>query len=89
MENWKDVLDYKGLYQASDLGRIKSLSSSSGAVSGCSLVDNILTTREDDNGYLYVVLYKNGKRKEKHVHVLVWEAFNGKVPKGMHVGHIK
>lgn len=40
------------------------------------------------NGYEQINVKDNGKWGTKYVHQLVWEAFNGKVPKGMEVNHI-
>ena len=39
-------------------------------------------------GYLIVNLCCNGKSKKCRLHRLVWEAFNGPIPEGMHVNHI-
>lgn len=68
MEHWKDILGYEGLYQVSDLGRVKSL--------------NYLHTGKERvlagkniRGYLVVGLSKNGKVKQCKVHRLVAEAF--------------
>ena len=80
-EIWKDVLDYKGLYQVSNFGRVKSLARKG------RLEDKILIPQKNNCGYFQVCLCKNGKQTHKRVHVLVWEAFNGKVPKGMQVDH--
>ena len=65
-EIWRDVVDYEGLYQVSNYGRVKSLQR--GKV-------RILKAAADDNGYLRVVLSKNGETKNRFVHVLVARAF--------------
>lgn len=39
-------------------------------------------------GYLSVRLKSNGKRINKYVHRLVWEAFNGPIPLGYEINHI-
>ena len=39
-------------------------------------------------GYYQIKLRRNGKRYHRYVHSLVWEAFNGKVPKGYEINHI-
>ena len=81
-ENWKDVLGYEGLYQASNLGRIRSLNyNREGKI-------KILKPVKAKNGYLRVNLYKDGKLKHYSVHRLVWEAFNGKIPEGYEINHI-
>lgn len=64
-EIWKDVVGYEGLYQVSNLGRVKSLFR----------YKKILKQFEDNKGYLRVTLYKNNKSKSIKVHKLVAEAF--------------
>ena len=66
MEKWKDVKGYEGLYQVSDLGRIKSFKTSR---------PKALTVQPDSRGYLQIGLVKDGKRKNFKVHRLVAKAF--------------
>ena len=77
VEIWKDYKDYEGLYQASNLGRLRSLDrwvkSKSGSVRLCK--GKILKLCTDKYGYLKVSLYKNNKVKTYYVHRLVAEAF--------------
>lgn len=81
-EVWKDILDYEGLYQASNYGNIRSLGNRSRK--GV----HIRKPRLDKDGYLFITLHKDGKSKTYRVHRLVWEAFYGKIPQGMQVNHI-
>ena len=78
-EVWKDIKDYEGLYQVSNLGRIKSLSrfhyTGWGKNKGYIKKEKILKPRYDKKGYQMVVLYKNGIGKNFKVHRLVAEAF--------------
>ena len=87
-EIWKDVLDYEGLYQVSDLGRVKSLAKS--WVAGNSAVmtkpDTIFKFNKNSSGYFNVTLRKNGKMSTNSVHRLVYEAFNGKTD--LQIDHI-
>ncbi len=69
-ETWKDIPGFEGRYQASSLGRIKSLNYRHTGKEG------ILEQRKNRNGYLQVNLCKNGKRKQSLVHRLVAEAFS-------------
>lgn len=78
-EIWKPIPGYEGLYWVSDLGRVKSLKRGK---------ERILSPGKTRGGYLYIVLYKNGKGKNCYVSLLVWEAFNGPIPEGMQVNHI-
>ena len=77
IEIWKDYKDYEGLYQASNLGRLRSLDrwvkSKSGSVRFCK--GRILKPCTTKDGYLLVNLCKNGKIKSFLVHRLVAEVF--------------
>ncbi len=66
-EVWKDIIGYEGLYQVSDLGRVKSLSRTSGVRT---LKEKILSTKKNANGYCHVEL-KKGITKTFKVHRLV------------------
>ena len=65
-ENWKSIAGYEGLYEVSDLGRVKSLKYGK---------ERILKPRKTPNGYLHVALCKDGKAKPSNVHRLVADAF--------------
>lgn len=71
MEIWKDIEGYEGLYQISNMGRIKSLGNGSSNNSK----EKILKSSKDRGGYLRVDLYKNGKGKALTIHRLVAIAF--------------
>lgn len=68
-ESWKDVVGYEGLYQVSDLGRVKSLPRNT--TKGLILKPYI----SKHNGYSYVSLCKGNNSKTHRVHVLVMNAF--------------
>ena len=68
-EEWRDIRGYEGLYQVSNLGRVKSLKDRYG-----NYREKILTPG-NNRGYLQVNLYKDGKRKTYRVHKLVAEVF--------------
>lgn len=65
MEEWRDIPGYEGLYQASNLGRIRSIYR----------YKKILTPYIDKNGYLRVRLYKNKVGIYKGIHKWVAETF--------------
>lgn len=65
-EHWKDIDGYDGLYQVSDLGRVRSKHIGEW---------KILKGEKHSNGYLYVCLCKDRKRKCVTVHRLVANAF--------------
>ena len=72
-EIWKDVLDYEGGYQVSNLGNVKSLKLNK---------EKILKPGIDSHGYLRVDLFYKGKRKTIKVHQLVAMAFLNHTPDG-------
>ena len=64
MELWKDVAGFDGVYQVSNMGRIKRVSTGV-----------VLKQCADRNGYCRVNLYKNKIPKRLLVHRLVASAF--------------
>ena len=80
-EVWKDIKNYEGLYQVSNLGRIKSLDrivyqkNSFGNIQKNIYKGKILSLFEDKDGYLRVNLKKDKKMKQYGVHVLVANTF--------------
>ena len=73
-EIWKPVKNYEGLYEVSNLGRVKSLGNGKSRNSNYSK-ERILKAKNSGNGYLQVVLSKDGKSKNYLVHRLVAQAF--------------
>lgn len=69
MEIWKDIKGYEGLYQVSNMGRIKSLGNNK------TRKEKILSLKPSNDGYIRVYLCKNGKQKPFSVHRLVAQAF--------------
>lgn len=66
-EVWKDIEGYEGLYQVSNLGRVKSIKRNTAT--------NRILKPHNTNKYLQVCLCKNGSTKYKLIHRLVAEAF--------------
>jgi hypothetical protein len=85
MEIWKDIPDYEGLYQASNLGRIKSLERI--AKNNHKIKEKILKPQNNKNGYLSVNLYKNNKMKRKLIHRLVALTFIKNVNNYLYINH--
>lgn len=82
IEIWKSVVGYKGLYEVSDLGRIKSLN-----YRGNMKVPKILKPYIRKEGYHKYTLSKNGIVKTSLVHWHVMRAFVGEA-NGMQIDHI-
>lgn len=74
MEVWKDVLDYEGDYEVSNIGDVKSLKYGR---------EKILKPSFDSDGYPIVNLSKNNKSKVFKIHKLVAVAFLGNNQDGM------
>ena len=72
-EIWKDIKEYEGLYQISNLGRVKSLPRMNNKRKIKKEVIKVFTKMP--NGYLKVGLSKNGKVKYFFVHRLVAQTF--------------
>lgn len=71
-EEWKDIQNYEGLYQVSNLGRVKSFRQSTKL--RCKS-EYILKPFIANNGYSQVTLYNNTKKHKFLVHRLVACAF--------------
>ena len=75
-EIFKDIKDYEGLYQVSNLGRIKSVEHYVNSNTGQRLVkEHLIAKVKDKKGYYRVSLWKDNKDKHYLVHRLVAETF--------------
>ena len=68
-EEFRDIPGYEGLYQVSNLGRVKSLGNNKGKK------EKIKTPIKTTDGYYDIGLHKNKVKKMVKVHKLVAEAF--------------
>lgn len=77
IEEWRDIKGYEGLYQISNLGRVKSLNRVVICSNGTShkIKEKILKNGYMTSGYLFVVLRKDDKSKNHSIHRLVAKAF--------------
>ena len=66
VEIYKDVIGYKGIYQVSNLGNVKSLKFNK---------ERVLKPSKDSKGYLSINLSLNGVFKMRNIHQLVAESF--------------
>lgn len=83
MEIWKEVKGFEGIYEVSNLGRVKALSIRrlNGRYYFISK-EKILKQGINARGYCILILNKNGIRKTKSVHQIVAEAFLNHKPCG-------
>jgi hypothetical protein len=70
-EIWKSVKNYEGLYEVSNLGRVKSINK----MKGFHYIKELIMKQTLDGGYKMVNLKKDGKNKFCSVHRLVAEVF--------------
>lgn len=91
-ENWKPIKGYEGLYEISDMGRVRSLDRETrhnfydGAK--CTIKGKILKPYVTRTGYIRATLIKGGKREKVFVHRLVAQAFLGDSEGKPQVNHI-
>lgn len=81
-EVWRDVVGYKGLYQVSNMGNVKSLNYRRTGK------ERALKPSFNTNGYLIIGLSKDGKKTTYKVHRLVAEAFIENPDNKSHICHI-
>jgi hypothetical protein len=70
-EIWRDVKEYEGLYQVSNLGRLKNI-----------VRNKIIKLNKRGYNYIGATLCKNAKRKDVYIHQLVAIAFLNHKPCG-------
>lgn len=81
MEFWKDIEGYEGLYQVSNLGRVRSLDrvvyqiQKGGKLTPMMYKGQILKMIHKPTGYVFCSLSKDNIQETKLVHRLVAEAF--------------
>jgi len=78
-EVFKDILNYEGMYQVSNLGKIKSLKGKK---------EKFLKPSNTTHGYLKVNLNKNGIQKTFKLHRLIAEHFIKKIDGKEIINHI-
>lgn len=84
-ETWKPIDGYVGLYDVSNLGRVRSLRSKTQAHK--LKPDGVLSLNKANRDYLRITLNDGCGQKTHLVHRLVASAFIGEIPTGYDVNH--
>ena len=89
-EIWKDIPGWEGYYQASNIGRIKSIARTVPTVYGAIRVikEHIMRSYLSQGGYPSMHLSKDKTVRGIAVHILVCTAFHGLQKPGQEVDHI-
>ncbi len=89
-EIWKNVEEYEGYYQISNLGRVRSLKRVIVTGQGITkpLKERLLINTTSGTGYYYVSLAKDGKKEKRFIHHLVLESFHRKKIKNEQGRHL-
>lgn len=87
-EHWLPIPGYEGLYEVSDLGRVRSLdrevtcNNRWGGITSWLQHGRVLKPRPNEWNRYSVYLCRNGEKHSRKVHQLVLEAFVGPRPEG-------
>lgn len=85
LEAWRDIPDFVGKYQVSNIGRVKSLARRDEM--GRCVQSRPIKFRKHTGGYLRVALRAGGATHEFYIHRLVMAAFIGEPPLHVEVNH--
>lgn len=92
-EEWRPIPEYEGLYEASNLGRLRSCDRITrhvnrwGTINGQHRRGGILKTRVSNQGYERASLCKNGVGKTLSVHRLISKTFDKSFRSDLQVNH--
>lgn len=89
-EIWKPVVGWKGFYEVSDRGRVRSIARKITRSNGrtMTILARVLSAPPNNDGYPHVTLHRTGQTVSAKVHTLVARAFHGKRPTGLEVRHL-
>lgn len=82
-EEWRDVPDFKNIYQGSNLGRLKSLTRLvKGKIGMRVQKERILSQNISENGYIFMSIHKNSNRYFYSMQQLIAMCFLNHIPRG-------
>lgn len=94
VEIWKDIPGFEGCYQASNCGKVRSVTRTVIRQNNRGIFNWVykgreLTTRISERGYRQVSIYKSDfSRVHPYVHILVTITHIGEIPDGYMVDHV-
>lgn len=89
-ESWRSIPNFEGLYEVSNLGRVRSLRPRSTVNGGSFTKDpnGLMRLSRNSSGYVQIDLYDiHGKAYHLQIHPIVLEVFVSPKPAGMIAGH--
>lgn len=89
-EVWKDIKGYEGIYQVSNIGRIRSLDRINIYKNGTKRFEKgkVKALVKNKLGYVQIILNKENKKSSRRVHRLVAQAFIENPNKYEEINHI-
>jgi HNH endonuclease/NUMOD4 motif/Helix-turn-helix domain len=90
LEQWRPVVGFEGLYEVSDLGRVRRVGKAARhgkGHGGGARRGRVRRVHRGQDGYVRVQLWRDGRAFMRLVHCLVAQAFLGPVPPGQEVNH--
>ena len=90
IEVYKDIKGYKGLYQVSNLGNVKSLDRYINYIDRKPVFvpGKIKSLSIKNNGYLSVMLTDNRVHKRYYIHRIVYVNFKNEIDSNLEINHI-
>lgn len=90
LEEWRPIIGYEGIYEASSLGRLRSLDRRGKDFRKLKgkILKQSLSGRKGQDYYFVMLVDHDGVAKNKKTHRLVYEAFNGHIFSGKVIDHI-
>lgn len=83
VEEWRSVVGWEGVYEVSNLGRVRNIKSRRGTHPLL-----VLKPRISKCGYAKVILRDSPRFRAYMIHRLVYEAFVGAIPEGYEIDHL-
>lgn len=88
IERWRSISGFDGLYEVSDMGRVRSLDRKvKRGDQYLTVRGRVMTPSMAGKGYRKVTLCRDGKQTHRYMHALVLETFVGPAPAGMEGAH--